>query len=137
MANLDETRWQQRHDNFGKALAQLEAACVQGRYSDLERAGLVQMFEFTFELAWKTLKDVLFYEGYATDAPRETIRKAFELGYLDAADSEVLLDGLLKRNLLSHTYEERTAKEAETLIKQRYTPALRKIFDQLRQRRTL
>lgn len=82
MANSDEIRWQQRFENLGKALAQLEAACAQDEYSDLERAGLVQMFEFTMELAWNTLKDLLFYEGFETKTPREAIRKAFETEYL-------------------------------------------------------
>jgi len=64
MSNADEIRWRQRLDNFSHALAQLSAACNQPGYTDLERSGLVQTFEFTFELAWKTLQDLLFYEGY-------------------------------------------------------------------------
>lgn len=137
MANSDETRWQQRLENFGKALTQLEAACLKDSYSDLERAGLVHMFEFTFELAWKTFKDLLFYEGYEVDSPREAIRKAFEVEYLDEAETETLLDGLGKRNLLSHTYEEGIAEAAEDLIENRYTPALRKLFDRLQSKRDL
>ena len=52
MANSDETRWKQRLENFGKALAQLEAACRQDRYSDLERAGLVHRVQGT-DGAWR------------------------------------------------------------------------------------
>ncbi len=44
MSNTDEIRWQQRLENFQKALTQLERACQKEEYSDLERAGLVQMF---------------------------------------------------------------------------------------------
>ena len=58
MSNADEARWQQRLDNFSNALAQLSAACGQDQYSDLERSGLVQVFAFSFALAWKTLKDL-------------------------------------------------------------------------------
>lgn len=103
MSNTDEIRWHQRLDNFGKAMAQLKAACNQEEYSDLERAGLVQMFEFSFELAWKVLKDLLFYEGFDAGTPRAVIRTAFTAGYLSEDDSEVFLDALDKRNLLSHT----------------------------------
>lgn len=131
MANTDEIRWQQRLENFGKALAQLDAACAQDTYSDLERAGLVHIFEFTIELAWKTLKDLLFYEGFETTTPREAIRKAFETEYLTEEESETLLDALQKRNMLSHTYEETTAKEAEHLIKQVYTPVFRALYARL------
>jgi nucleotidyltransferase substrate binding protein (TIGR01987 family) len=135
MSNKDEIRWQQRLENFGKALAQLEEACAKEDYTELERGGLVHFFEFTFELAWKTLKDLLFYEGYDVKTPREVIRKAFEVEYISENDTEILLDSLLKRNLLSHTYEEKTAQEAEELIKEYYTPALRQTFDRLEAKR--
>ena len=137
MSNTDEIRWQQRLENFGKALSQLEAACDKEEYSDLERAGLVQMFEFSFELGWKTLKDLLFYEGYDEKTPRKVIRKSFEMEYISEDDSEVFLDALGKRNLLSHTYEEETALEAESLIKEQYCPLLRRIYDTLESKRTL
>lgn len=134
MANSDETRWQQRLKSFGRALAQLETACKQNEYSDLERAGLVQMFEFTFELSWNTLKDLLFYEGFDATTPREAIRQAFVAEYLNEADTEVFLDALNKRNLLSHTYDDATAREAEDLIKNRYAPRLRRLFDTLKRK---
>jgi nucleotidyltransferase substrate binding protein (TIGR01987 family) len=137
MSNTDEIRWQQRLENFGKALSQLEVACNKEEYSDLERAGLVQMFEFSFELGWKTLKDLLFYEGYDEKTPRKVIRKSFEMEYISEDDSEVFLDALGKRNLLSHTYEEETALEAESLIKEQYCPLLRRIYDTLESKRTL
>jgi nucleotidyltransferase substrate binding protein (TIGR01987 family) len=134
MANTDEIRWRQRLANYEKALAQLNDACGLESYTPLERAGLVQMFEFSFELAWKVLKDLLFYEGYDEKTPREVLRRAFETEYLDEADGETLLDALLKRNLLSHTYEERIALEAEELIRKKYAPALRRLGDRLREK---
>ncbi len=65
MSNED-IRWQQRFDNFQKALAQLEDAVVLTRnrqLSNLEKQGLIQAFEFTYELAWNTLKDYCVYQG--------------------------------------------------------------------------
>jgi len=47
VSNTDEIRWQQRLENFQKAMEQIETACDKNEYSDLERAGLVQMFEFS------------------------------------------------------------------------------------------
>ncbi len=132
MSNTDDVRWRQRLENFGKALRQLEAACDREEYSDLERAGLVQMFEFSIELAWKTLKDLLFAEGYDEKTPRSVIRRSFEVEYLGEDDAETLLDALKKRNLLSHIYEEETAEEAVRLIREKYFPALRKLFGTLR-----
>jgi nucleotidyltransferase substrate binding protein (TIGR01987 family) len=136
LSNFGEVRRRQRLENFGKALAQLDKACEKESYSDLERAGLAQMFDFTVELAWKTLKDSLFYEGFETRTPREAIRKSFDAGYLDENDTEAFLDGLEKRNLLSHTYEEKTAAEAVRLIKSSYAPILRRLFATLKRKQT-
>lgn len=135
MSNADEVRWQQRLANFNKAMAQLEGACEEEDYSDLERAGLVKIFEFSFELAWKTLKDLLFYEGFEEKTPRDVLRRAFEAGYLDDATAETALDALDKRNLLSHTYNEKTAREAESLIRDQYAPMLQIILATLNEKR--
>ena len=104
MSNSDERRWQQRLDNFGTALALLTNACDRERYDDLERAGLIKTFEFSFELSWNVLKDLLFYGGHDVKVPRAVIRKSFEVDYVDESDCETLLDALDKRNLLSHSY---------------------------------
>ena len=136
MSNADEIRWQQRLENFGKAMAQLEAACSKDKLTDLERAGLVQMFEFSFELAWKALKDLLFYEGFDVKSPRGTIRTSFEQEYISEDDCEVFLDALDKRNILSHTYQEKKALEAESLIREQYYPLLGRIYQTLEQKRS-
>lgn len=135
MSNADEIRWQQRLENFSHALAQLSAACSQPGYTDLERSGLVQTFEFSFELAWKTLQDLLFYEGYEVGTPRAAIRQSFAASYLDEEDCETLLDALDKRNLLSHAYRKALALEAETLIKTCYHPALAELHATLQAKR--
>ena len=136
MSNSDERRWQQRLDSFGAALRQLTNACERERYDDLERAGLIKTFEFCFELSWNVLKDLLFYEGFEVKAPREAIRKSFEVDYIDENDCESLLDALDKRNLLSHTYRSAVAREAETLIKERYYPILLRLYQSLDAKRT-
>ena len=90
MSNADERRWQQRLDTFGTALAQLTKACDREGYDYLELAGLIKTFEFSFELSWKVLKDLLFYEGHDVKAPRAVIRKSFEVDYIDESDCETL-----------------------------------------------
>ena len=131
MTNGNDARWQQRLENFGKAMTHFEDACSLEKYSDLERSGLVQVFQFTFELAWKTLKDLLVFEGYPVKSPRETLRQGFDSGYLSEEDAESLLDALEKRNLLTHTYQEAIAHEAERLIRHRYANAIRQLYDSL------
>jgi nucleotidyltransferase substrate binding protein (TIGR01987 family) len=127
MSNADEIRWQQRLENFEKALVllreSLEAKPVL-EYSKLEQEGIVQRFEYTFELAWKMLKDRLYYEGYDEKTPRSVIRRAFEAGFLPEDETETWLDALEKRNLLSHTYNEKAAQTALKNIETKYGPIL-------------
>ena len=72
MNNGNEIRWQQRYENFSMAIALLGEALEAkpiGEYSRLEQEGIVQRFEYTFELARKTIKDKLLYEGYDEKTP--------------------------------------------------------------------
>ena len=136
VSNTDERRWQQRLDTFATTLGQLTIACEREWYDYLRLAGLIKTFELSFELSWKVLKDLLFYEGHDVKTPRAVIRKSSEVHYLDESDCESLLDALDKRNLLSHAYLLDVAQEAETLIKERYHPALLKLHRTLDARRT-
>ena len=100
-------RWQYRFRNFSRAHALLREAAEDDpkHLSDLEREGLIQRFEYTFELAWKTLKDRLEYDGVhiPTVTPRNVIRGAFAAGLID--DGEAWIDMLTDRNAMSHEYD--------------------------------
>ena len=77
----------------------------QRELSDLEKQGLIQAFEFTHELAWKTLKDFLEYQGQTgLYGSRDATRKAFELGLIDNGDSWMQM--IQNRNRSSHTYNQ-------------------------------
>jgi nucleotidyltransferase substrate binding protein (TIGR01987 family) len=127
MNNSKDIRWEQRFSNFQKALDQLQKFIDKGNLSILEKQGLVKAFEYTFELAWTTLKDFLEYKGQ-TDffGPRDTIRKSFELGLI--SDGENWMDMLMSRNKTSHTYNEETANEICLAVANDYYP----LFKQLR-----
>jgi len=119
----NENRWLQRLQNLNKAFQRLENACAQTEYNELEIAGLVQTYEFTFELCWKTLKDRLTFEGYVVNSPREVIKKAFEMELLTNVDQ--WLEALEARNIFTHTYEQHIAEQAAALIKGKLEPMLR------------
>jgi nucleotidyltransferase substrate binding protein (TIGR01987 family) len=135
MSNADEIRWQQRFDNFQKAFLLLKEALEEkpmNEYSRLEQEGIIQRFEYTFELAWKTIKDKLFYEGYDEKTPRAVIRRAFEVEFISEEDTEIWLDSLNKRNILSHTYNEDAAREALEAILDNYYPVIKKVYQNLK-----
>ena len=133
MSNTDPIRWKQRLQQFIKAEKRLSDALTNGFevLSRLEQEGVIQRFEYTFELAWKVLKDLLFYEGFDVKSPREVIRQAFESEYINEDDTETALDALEKRNLLTHTYEESTMLEALDLIENQFQPMLTRLLKTL------
>ena len=107
-----------------KAQQRLERACSQDSYNELELAGLVQTFEFSFELTWKTLKDLLEFEGFDVASPRSVFRTALEAKHLSSEQCEIMLEALIKRNLLSHTYDEENVLEAQSLIVESFSPVI-------------
>ena len=90
---------------------------------------MIQIFEFTFELAWKTLKDFLEYKGFTVPSPRDTIRQAYQEGYIE--DGGIWLDALDKRNLMAHTYDKARSDEASGLIRKDYYPMIRSLREML------
>ena len=126
MTMTNEIRWKQRFSNFKKAGAQLMEFVELGELSKFERQGLIQCFEYTFELAWKTLKDYLELQGFDVNSPRNTIQTAYQAKLI--RDGHVWIDALQKRNLMAHTYSESRALEAEAQILQKYYPAIRELI---------
>jgi nucleotidyltransferase substrate binding protein (TIGR01987 family) len=103
--NLKTTRYKQRFENLDKAFLNLKEAVENyDKLSNLELEGLVQRFEYSFELSWKILKDYLETQGENIKSPRDSIKIAFSYEIIDNGD--VWMDMLEKRNLFSHTYDE-------------------------------
>ncbi|MGR5167052.1 HI0074 family nucleotidyltransferase substrate-binding subunit [Vibrio astriarenae] len=130
--NSNPDRWKQRLQNLSKAQQRLKKACAQDSYNELELAGLVQTFEFSFELTWKTLKDLLEFEGFDVASPRSVIRTALEARHLSSQQCETLLEALIKRNLLSHTYDEENVLEAQKLILDSFAPVIEQVTEYLK-----
>ena len=126
----EDIRWQQRFQNFEKAYLHLKEAVNKKELSDLEKAGVIQIYEFTFELAWKTLKDLLEEKKAEVKFPKDTIKEAFKYEIIDNGD--LWMDMLDKRNLMSHTYNETNAELALKLITGEYFLALEQVYSKLK-----
>ena len=125
-----DIRWKQRFINFEKAFNHPAEAVARGHYDALAQAGLIQMFEVAFELAWKTLKDKLEFEGQSTNSPREVIKAAFQSGYL--GDGAAWIEALDNRNLPAHTYDQKKSDEVRDLILSRYFPLIKALYVRLK-----
>ena len=128
MGNLD-IRWKQRFQNYNRALFLLSDALKDGseKLSLLEKEGTLQRFEFTFELAWKLMKDYLEESGIIINpiTPKQVIKQAFTAKII--SDGQVWIDMLLSLNLMSHTYDfikfEAIAKDVE----QKYLTSMKQL----------
>lgn len=118
---IQDIRWQQRFSNYKKALSQLKKFVEKNELNELEEQGLIQSFEYVYELGWAVMKDFLeFSEQVNIFGSRDAIRLAFKLNLIE--DGEGWMNMLKKRNLTTHTYNEETAKEVvDSILKEYYT----------------
>ncbi|HEC44165.1 MAG TPA: nucleotidyltransferase [Bacteroides sp.] len=119
MTNNQYIRWEQRLSNFRKALSRLRKFIDKGELSELEEQGIIKAFEYTFELAWNTIKDYYEFQG-VTDiqGSRDAIRMAFKRGLI--TQGEDWMSMIESRIKTSHTYNEETAREISEAIFETY-----------------
>jgi nucleotidyltransferase substrate binding protein (TIGR01987 family) len=124
-----DIRWKQRFHNFDRAFLLLREALERkpAVLSMLEKEGVIQRFEYTFELAWKCLKDYLEEGGLVISpiTPRQVIKEAFAAKVI--SDGEVWINMLDNRNLLSHTYDFSVFEQTVEAIAAHYLPAMEKL----------
>lgn len=135
-----DIRWQQRFNNYTKALHKLAEAVeyVQTKLADQEidiedeeledvldeiiREGLIQRFEYTHELAWNVMKDYLLEVGEIKSiGSKDATRESFKAELI--TDGDVWMEMIKSRNKTSHTYNEETAHEIYVKIINDYYPA--------------
>lgn len=124
-----EIRWQQRLASFERALSLLREAMLNGpgALNQLEKEGVIQRFEYCFELGWKTGKDYMEANGFvfAVVMPRQVLKEAYAAKII--ADGEAWIAMLDHRNLLSHTNSPVVFEQAVAAIQERYLPALEQL----------
>ncbi len=132
--------WQQRFSNYSKALKKLSSAIdiigsknisssidilsnidkgSKDAIEDVLKEGLIQRFEYTYELAWNVMKDFAEFQGMTNIAgSRDATREAFKMGLI--ADGDNWMAMLESRKLTSHSYNSDTANEIFVLIVTKY-----------------
>ena len=134
MTQQTDIRWIQRYANFHKACRRLLDVTEADRFiedlSELELEGLVQRFEYTFELAWKVMQDLLVYKGYEfMQGPNGTMKMAFEDSLISNHDGWRKM--AKSRNTLSHVYDEAEVIPIVRLIYSDYAPLLKQLDNTL------
>ena len=126
-----DIRWKQRFQNFDRAFVLLRDALENGpaALNQLEKEGVIQRFEYCFELALKTVKDYLEEGGFVFGVvtPRQVLKDAYASRILE--DGQVWIDMLDHRNLLSHTYSPVVFEQAVEAIHRRYLAGMEHLHD--------
>ena len=125
-------RWLQRFQNFQQAVAKLKNYVGQNKLNELEQQGLIQAFEYTFELAWKTLQDLIILRGHKDIiGPRPVIEQCFKDQIIQ--DGQVWMEMLKDRNLTSHTYSQKITLEIVEHIQKKYLMSFIQVEEKLDQ----
>ena len=121
---MSKERFVERQAEVAHAAARLREA-VAAPESSLVRDAVIQRFEFSFELVWKTLKLYLERQGHECGSPRPTLKKAFSEGLIPTAEeADEWLQMLEDRNLTSHAYDEALATRIYQNVVRIYSPLL-------------
>ncbi len=127
---MQEIMWKQRFQNYEKAFMNFEetVTCIKTYgINKIYVMALIQAYEITFELAWKTIKDYLEFNGIKVDTPREVIKEAFQKNIIK--NGQVWIEMMEARNKTSHTYREEFALELANEIMENYRTEFFKLLD--------
>ena len=128
-------RWEQKLQSYHKVLNRLAEVVNEmdkRQLNDFEADGLIQRFEFTFELAWKLIKSYAEFQGTDKEimGSRDAVRWAFENHLI--SDSATWMEMIKRRNDTSHTYDEDTATEVVMRVKTSYFQAFVALYDEMK-----
>jgi nucleotidyltransferase substrate binding protein (TIGR01987 family) len=117
----------QKIDNFHAAVRRLAEGVelyTSAPENTVVRDGVIQRFEFTFELAWKSMKEYMEDQGSTAPLqfPKQVMKEAYAAGIIQ--DEAVWLDMLVSRNVTSHIYDDAQAAAVLNGIQTRYLSAL-------------
>jgi nucleotidyltransferase substrate binding protein (TIGR01987 family) len=118
---MNKERIKEKFAEYRKAVNKLKEALDEDASNPLLYDGVMQRFEFTYEIAWKLMKLYLEFEGIATvNSPWAAFKEAFAAGII--TDGETWIDMINARNLTVHIYNEQMAKEIYNKVKDKYYP---------------
>jgi nucleotidyltransferase substrate binding protein (TIGR01987 family) len=107
---MQDIRWKQRLDNYQKAVRQLTKFIEKGELNELEEQGMIKAFEYTYELAWKMIKDYYEEQGEVNiQGSRDALRLAFQRGIIKDGDNWMKM--IKSRIATVHTYNEEVARQ--------------------------
>lgn len=117
-------------ENFLRAMESLEDAIALPVQNQRDMAGIIQNFEFVYELGWKMLKERLEEQGIIANSPKEVLEKAFQVKFIE--EENLWLEIIKARNLSTHTYDRELAEKLVLEIKSKFMRAFRNLKDSVK-----
>ncbi len=116
-----ERKFTKRFQSYKRSLEDFSEARERDMEDSFVLSGTSAKFSITFDLAWKTMKDILI-EHYAiidfvAGSPREVLKKAFQAGMISGDEWIQMLE---IRNQLTHDYDGEIVKTHCQTIVQTY-----------------
>ena len=107
-------------ENYKKALGKLDLFLTTPIVDERDKAGIIQAFEYTFELCWKTIQKMVVEHNKMVGSPKQAFQAAFELGWIRESSQSGWIQMAEDRNLTSHTYKETLADEILERIRSKH-----------------
>lgn len=125
-------------ENYLNAVNRLGEAVTEylkQKDNTLYQDAVIQRFEFTFELAWKSLKEYMVDQGLNLNDnlpfPKQVLKEAYAHNLIE--DEGVWSNMLVSRNMTSHVYDESTAAAIAETISSQYLGALLRLRERYNQ----
>ncbi|MCK4935985.1 MAG: nucleotidyltransferase substrate binding protein [Elusimicrobiales bacterium] len=123
---MNQNKIKDIHSDFKKALQRLEESLSE----DISKSttiidGTIQRFEFIFELSWKLLKAILYFQGIEANSPRMVVKEAYKAKLIKEGD--LWIDMLEDRNKTSHIYDEKQSLKIYKKIKKTHIKLLNEL----------
>ena len=120
-----EKSYTKRLNAFEKSLETLSGAKSEDKNNLFVLSGTIMIFNLTFDLAWKLIKEILKEDygisDFPSGSPKETLKKAKSVNLIN---DDIWLEMLDDRNELTHDYDYDSALEKYNKIISDYIPLL-------------
>lgn len=120
------------YQNFEIAFNKLKQFCEQFDGSEIQQAGVIQAFEFTFEQCWKAIQKKAGDEGVTIASPKKAFEWAFQNNWILSHEEQTWIDILSDRNLTSHTYRQSMAQQVSLNVIKVYLSHFKMILDRMK-----
>lgn len=121
-----------RFKTFIKSLDSLKEAKSKDKNDSFVISGTIQKFSLTFDLAWKTMKDILTEKfnilDFSLGSPSEVMKKSYSNGIIE--DDKWMIMLRLRNNVI-HDYDETIAENSFDIIVDEYIPLFEKFKEKV------